>query len=91
MRVSTDQVAAAFRDLLTGFRSREDVAGWASSVRAADDTEGIQYEPPTAESAIWQALEFLMGVDIKDGPDSYLHNHEDFEKYWSSKRGDLMR
>lgn len=91
MRVSIEDVDSAFRDLLTGVRSREDVAGFASRVRAADDEEGIQYDPPAAESAIWHALEFLMGVDIKDGPDSYLHNHQDFEKYWVSKKGDLMR
>jgi hypothetical protein len=91
MRVSTEDVTAAFLDLLSGARSREDVANWAHRVRVADDAEGIRYDPPAAESAIWDALEFLIGVDLKDGPDSYLHNQQDFEEYWSSKKGDLMR
>jgi hypothetical protein len=91
MRVSSEEVAAAFRDLLSGARSREDVADWASKVRAADDTEGLQCEPPSAEAAVWDALEFLMGADLRDGPASYLHNEQDFEEYWSTKKTVLMR
>jgi hypothetical protein len=90
MRVSNEEVVTAFRDLMTGVRSREDIATWASRVRKADDAEGIEYVPPSAESAIWDALEFLMGVDLKDGPDSYLHNHQDFLDYWTAKKEYLV-
>ena len=90
MRVSNMEVASAFRDLMNGSRSREDVASWASRVRAADDADGIEYFPPSAESAIWAALEFLMGVDLRDGPQSYLHTEQDFEEFWVKKEGELM-
>lgn len=91
MRVTAQDIAIAFRDLRDGVRSREDVAQWASAVRAADDAEGIQYEPPAAGPAIWDALEFLIGVDLKDAPDSYLHGQKDFDEYWSSKAEHLLR
>jgi len=90
MRVSAREVATAFRDLMTGARPREEVASWAARVRAADDAGGLEYVPPTAEAAIWDALEFLMGVDLKDGPNSYLHNEQDFIEYWSTKKRELM-
>ena len=88
MKVSTDDVATAFQDLIAGARSREDIASWASSVRAADDAEGIEFDPPRAQDFIWNALEYLMGADLRDGPDSYLHNREDFEAFWLSKKGE---
>jgi len=91
MQVSSNDVVAAFEDLLSGPRSREQLADWASHARMSDDAEGILYEPPSAASAIWDALEFLMGVDLKDDPDSYLHSQRDFEEYWSRRKGDLER
>jgi hypothetical protein len=90
MRVSTSDVVRAFRALLDGSQSREEIADWAAGVRAADDSGGLEYAPPTAEEAIWRALEFLMGVDLKDGPSSYLHTEEDFQLYWSQNSSDLM-
>jgi hypothetical protein len=88
VQISTSEVSAAFRELINGTRSREEVASWASRIRDADDTEGLQYVPPSAEVVLWDALEFLIGVDLKDGPDSYLHNLQDIAEYWSSRRGD---
>ncbi len=90
MRISAGEVTSAFRDLMTGARSREEIAAWAAQVRAADDDEGIEYVPPKAETAIWDALEFLMGVDLKDGPTSYLHNESDFEQYWVANKKELI-
>jgi hypothetical protein len=89
MQASIQDISAAFGDLLCGVRSREDVADWAARVRAADDAEGIEYDRPTARLEIWNALGFLMGVDLKDGPGSYLHSYHDCEAYWSSTKQGL--
>ncbi len=86
MRVSSQDVRDMFSDLLSRNRSREDIAAWASSIRSADDAEGIEYDPPSDGTAIWDALEFLVGVDLKDGPESFLHNCEDFERYWDANK-----
>ena len=90
MRVSSADIVKAFQDLLAELRTREDIASWASLVRASDDAERLIYSPPAAQAAIWEALEFLMGVDLKDAPDSYLHNREDFEEYWANAKGSLV-
>lgn len=89
MRITTDEVIAAFQDLLNNTRTREDASNWASNVREADDTEGNEYIPRSAEKAIWDALEFLMGFDIKLSPNSYLYSQADLEKYWGENKGRL--
>lgn len=86
-----EHVVAAFADLLGSTRSREEIAAWASQVRAADDADNVEYSPPAAEAAIWHALEFLMGVDLMAGPQEYLHGHADFEEYWETNRKQLVR
>lgn len=81
--ITKAEIATAFDDLLTGRRRREEIADWASSVRAADDDgRGLEYVPARAERAIWEALEFLMGVDLRDAPETYLHNQQDVESTW---------
>ena len=86
MKVSVDDVAARFSSLLEGKRTREEVADWALAVRRADDGGLLNYLPPSAEQAIWQALEYLEGADLKDGPDTYLHNDEDHRAAQQSDR-----
>lgn len=86
MRVTTKDIVTAFDDLLTGARSREEIASWAASACAADDGEGLEYAPQGAEDVIWDALLYLMGVDMQDAPGSYLHVQGDFEDYWRRNR-----
>ena len=63
-------------------RSREQVASWAHAVREAEDAGTLEYEPSEAEKRIWRAILYLIGVDSKDGPDSYLHVEEDFRDFF---------
>lgn len=81
MKISTKDVEITFDDLLSGRKSREETAAWATSMRTEDDRGDLQYDPPSAESGIWRALDYLSRVDLKDAPDSYLHSEEDFWKF----------
>jgi len=91
MLVSTKDVSAALQDLMTGGRSREEIASWAREVRAAEDRDDLEYSPKSAEESIWDALEFLMGVDLKVAAETYLHGRADFEAYWVTSREGLSR
>jgi hypothetical protein len=51
-------------------------------MREVEDRRGLQYEPESAEEIIWESLEFLMGIDLKDPPDAYLHNLDDVRDFW---------
>ncbi|MBW2570682.1 MAG: DNA-binding protein [Deltaproteobacteria bacterium] len=63
-------------------RSREEISDWARILREAEDNSNLYYEPREAEKKIWDAILYLEGVDLKDGPDTYLHINEDFNKYY---------
>jgi hypothetical protein len=89
MRVTTNEIIDIFHGLMNNTRTREDASNWASAVRVADDAEGNEYVPRSAEKAIWDALEFLMGFDMKDSPNSYLYSQTDLEKYWTENNGKL--
>ena len=81
MRVCLSDVSRALEDLLEKRRSREEIAEWASALRRAEDAGTLDYVPPTDEERIWQGIQYLMGVDLRDGPRSYLHTQEDFERF----------
>lgn len=82
MKIGTRDIEQALVDILSGARSREDVASWASSMRKLEDCRGLQYDPKPAEGLIWESLEFLIGIDLKDSPDTYLHNLDDVRDFW---------
>ncbi len=81
MKVSVTDIAHALQDLLSERRTREEIAEWASALRTAEDAGVVEYVPAAAEEKIWRGLEFLIGVDLRDAPDSYLHTPEDFQRF----------
>lgn len=87
MRVSVADVSQAFEDLLDGRRTREQIAEWASSARRSGDAGKLEYVPAADEERIWSGILYLMGVDLKVGPASYLHNREDFERFRAEWEG----
>ncbi len=83
MRVTRAQVACYFDDLIAEQITREAAADWASTLTKSDDDVPLEYDPSSASEQITDALEFLMGVDLKDSPNSYLHTSEDIESFWA--------
>jgi hypothetical protein len=81
MIVKWSEIEATFHDLISGKRSREDVAKWASLARETDDIGELRIEPPGKRDAIWDALLYLTGVDLRKSPNDYLHSNEDFVDY----------
>jgi hypothetical protein len=61
-------------DLLTGRRSRDEVANWAGT---------WVYEPfPAVEDdLVWSTLQELVGADLKISSSEYLHNEADFHEW----------
>lgn len=61
-------------DLLSGRRTREEVADWAV-------VWVIQAEPDVDDQVVWDGLTALAGADLKVAPDTYLHNEADFHRW----------
>jgi len=71
----------AFDDLLSEARTREDISDWARSVRLENDAGRLTFEPAEMRDRLWRAVLYMEGVDLKDGPSSYLHVPDDFREY----------
>lgn len=61
--------------------SREQAADWANVRWQLADREALTYVPPQAEKPLWEALLFLLGIDLQVNPGEYLHNTEDVLVY----------
>ena len=81
MIITLPDITRAFEDLISGAKSRETIAAWATSLRNAENSRQLQYEPAPEETRIWNAILYLTGVDLKTSPSNYLHNTDDFLLY----------
>ena len=75
--ISFTDMRAILEDLLNENMSREEAANWASGLREAEDRGKLEYHPKDAESALWEAILFIGGIDLQSSPDTYLHSKED--------------
>jgi len=85
MKVSLEEIKKSFDSLINSEKSREEIANWAQNLMFANDDEILEYDPPDKEKKIWDGIEYLMGVDLKDIDGSYLHTKEDFIQYRKEK------
>lgn len=76
---SRSEVVAKFCQLIQESASREQAATWAQKWVIADN-------PPEMEEDVWEALKFLMGVDLMSTDRPYLYSAQDFERELSKLR-----
>jgi hypothetical protein len=86
MKISLNEIRKAFDSLIKEEKSREELASWAQNVQFAEDDDNLEYDPPSAEDKIWDGIEYLMGVDLRDIDGSYLHSMESFIRYKNEKK-----
>lgn len=80
MNVEKNLVQAHFDAILSGNATREAVSDWARELREAHDRNDLAISPEVDRPQLWKAILFLEGVDLRDAPDSYLHNEEDIRR-----------
>ena len=85
MKISLNEIKQAFDFLIKEKKSREELASWAQKFQLAEDDGVLEYDPPSEEDKIWDGIEYLMGVDLKDIDGSYLHTIESFVEYKNGK------
>ena len=72
-----EEIISKLELILQGTISREEVADWASEYVMQD-------EPNITDEIVWELLQIVSGVDLKDSPDEYLHVEQDI-KDWIDK------
>jgi hypothetical protein len=83
MEVTLNEVRTIFNQLINETVSREYAAEWAQIRQEAEDAGELEYEPQQEENRIWKAIQYLLGVDLKEDPITYLHTVEDFISYYN--------
>ena len=81
IKVTAEDVSEQFDALMSRRRPPEDIEAWAGERMRASDEGRLEYDPPSDEDRLWDAILYLLGVGLKTGPDTYLHSVEDFEHY----------
>ena len=80
-KVRLSEIKEIFEKLLDKRISREDASSWAIDLQNAEDSNLLEYEPSDKEELVWDAILFLQVVDLKDSPDTYLHNKDDIQNF----------
>ena len=62
-----DQVLAQLDALIVGSTSREQAAMWAEQFLGSDEF---------VDANVWEGITALLGADLKESPDVYLHDHD---------------
>jgi hypothetical protein len=80
MELNLPTIRAKFDAILATTITRESASDWARELREASDRNELTISPSEEKRRLWKALLFLEGVDMKDAPNSYLHNEEDITR-----------
>ncbi|WP_162561257.1 hypothetical protein [Methylobacterium terrae] len=79
MKVTLQEIRDKFDALCQETVTREELSAFAAKAMSADDTGDLEMESAHSD-IIWDAIMYLLGVDLQTEPDTYLHSIEDFEE-----------
>lgn len=65
-----EEIINKLKMILQGKLTLEEVADWASKYVMQD-------EPNISDETVWELLQIVSGIDLKDSPDEYLHVEQD--------------
>ncbi|MGA0559044.1 hypothetical protein ACO2Q8_20470 [Larkinella sp. VNQ87] len=81
VKISLDELKLTLQRVLQGEVTREEAANWAFKLREMGDNNSLEYAPEDSEQKIWDAILVVEGIDLKDSPNSYLHNNDDIQRF----------
>ena len=84
MELSRDDIQEVFQDLIAGRISREDADRWAYARMQAFDSDDLSFSPKADEELLWDAVQYLYGIDTKVSPEEYMHSIDDIEAEYRS-------
>ena len=85
MDVSMDDIRNAFDSVQQGRKTREEVSGWAVCLMKAEDMGELNYIPFDQETQIWDAIVWLIGIDLKNESGAYFHSKASIQEYRASQ------
>jgi len=77
MQIYLKEISFIFDQLINERMTREETANWATDIMRAEDRGELEYYPPLEEKKIWDAILYLVGVDLMQSPSCYLLSMND--------------
>jgi hypothetical protein len=87
MEVDLLTIRRMFEDVLSGQITRERADRWAYSIVQKEEAGVLKYVPPGDRECIWAGIIYLYGVDMRKGPNEYLHTNDDVMTAMKAKLG----
>jgi len=84
MVITSEQIRQALDDLVSSRRSREELSRWAGELNTLDEINELEFDPPNAKKEMCEAIDYLLGCDLKVAKNEYLHCIKDFEEFRNS-------
>ncbi len=81
MIVTLNEIDMVLHQLLNSDIPREEASNWATRLMEHNDNDQLEYIPTTSKDEIWDAILFILGIDMLDAPGSYLHDKQNIQDY----------
>lgn len=85
MRLTRGDIEQVFSSLINGDITREEADRWAHERMQAFDSDSLVFEPSKDEEFLWEAIQYLYGIDSRVSPDEYMHSIEEIKEAYQEK------
>ncbi|WP_103865327.1 hypothetical protein [Aquimarina sp. I32.4] len=89
--INIKEIKSILEFILSDQISREEGSKLAFELRELSDNNLLDYSPKKDEDLIWEAILFIEGLDLKDSPNTYLHNEYDIKSYFKKLKEPSFR
>lgn len=89
MLLTLNDIKEVFNNLIKEKITREQADRWAYERMQSFDADTLYFEPKEKEELLWDAIQYLYGIDSKVSPTEYMHPldeiKETFEERWAKE------
>lgn len=85
MELSRKDIDDVFQCLIEKKITREDADRWAYARIKSFDSGELIFKPKKDEELLWDAIQYLYGIDTKLCPDEYMHSIDDINSEYLTR------
>lgn len=85
MIVTVNDVNEIFTKLINSEITRENADCWAYEKMEAFDSKELEFQPIADHEKIWDAIQYLYGIDTKLSPKEYMHSIDEVEQAFKER------
>lgn len=91
MIITLSKIIEVFEQLISNSITREFASNWAQELQLAIDKNQLEFYTVSDKEKILKGIFYLLGVDLKDSPSSYLHDLQDIIDFKDHLRSNSLK